>query len=68
MLKLTTVSDSNSTRDDVMKGKYSIEKKTTDLVHEECENSVIDTDLQNSMSRFRRRNILVCIEINFRGS
>ena len=68
MLKWTTMSDSNSTRDDVMKGKYSIEKKTTDLVHEECENSVIDTDLQNSMSRFRRRNILVCIEINFRGS
>ena len=59
------MSESNNTRNDVMKGKYDIEKKTTDFVHEKCENSVIDMDLNNSISKFRRRNFLVCIETTF---
>ena len=67
MLKWTTMSDSNNIRDE-MEGKYVIEKKTTTLVHEECENSVINMDLENSVSRFRRRNFFVCIEINICGS
>ena len=64
MLKWTTMSDSNNTRDDVMEGKYAFEKKTTDFVHEMCENSVVGMDSENSISRFRRRNFLVCNEIN----